>query len=107
MQVNKWSRGRIREWIQGEPESRLLRTEEQSHVAECISQIVDWYTGAIPTYLVDDFIVEVLRDSLSRAWGEADEVNRKALGLYVKFLYNNVGADWRSRAKSDFGDPEY
>jgi len=103
MAIRDFSPESIRDWILKEPEvPRFLDSEEVDHVADLLGKIAGWYEGDIPPYEMGDFLPEVLKDSLSGAWERADDTNRKALGLYVKFLFNNIPSDWKVKARKDF-----
>ena len=93
----------IKEWVLREEEARVLNGEEVDHVVRCLKKIADWYTKEIPPYMVGDFLRAVLLDSFSRVTRRADNINGKILHIYTKFLYNNIGSDWRERAQEDFG----
>ncbi len=103
MVIKTYSPEEIRKWILEEPEaSQFLDGQEIDHIVFHLGRIANWYADEIPSHLVGDFLQELLSDSLSRAWSAADNTNRKALGLYVKFLHNHIGGDWREKAKKDF-----
>jgi hypothetical protein len=74
----------------------LLTDEELDHVADCCMSIYNWYReGLRPGH----FLTGVLLNDLDMAVGCADHTNKKALALYIKFLYNVAPGDWREKAK--------
>jgi len=87
----------IRKWVREEPEGRSLSIEETAHVVTCLRDIVLWYGGGLPDYDLDPFMIAVVKNDFMRACGEADDINRKILPLYAKFLFNNLPGDWREK----------
>lgn len=56
-----------------------------------------WIEDGIPT---GDFLTAVLEDSLSRAFGRADDLNRAAMFSIVSWIYNEApGCCWGSKEK--------
>jgi len=86
----------IREWIRGEPESKLLDYQGVAHIAMCMKHILDWYENG---HALGSFLTAVVKNNLMEACGTADDTNRPNLSLYTKFLYNNVPLDYKKKAK--------
>lgn len=89
----------IRKWVKGESEGEHLSVEETAHVVLCLRDIVLWYGGGLPGYELDPFMVAVVKNDFTMACAQADDINKKVLPLYAKFLFNNLPGDWREKAK--------
>lgn len=85
----------IREYVERNNEPCLL-PDELDHVAMCLEHVTRWYYEDYP---LGDFLTAVVQNNFTEAVLRADDVNIKALKLYVWFLTWNIPGDWRQKAK--------
>lgn len=87
----------LREWVLAQSESVLLDEEGVDHVTYCISSINWWYVTAEP---LSDFLTAVVKNDLMEACGRADDINRKVLSIYAKYLHNCIPEDYKEKARN-------
>jgi len=92
----------IRGYVEKNNEPNLT-PEELDHVAMCMEYISKWYYEDYP---LGGFLTAVVRNDLTEAVFQADDINIKALKLYAWFLTWNLPADWRQKALSPTGVKE-
>lgn len=84
----------IREWVvlnvRLMPDS-ISTLDEIDHLVFCLEHLYRHYTEGYP---VGDFLSAVADNNLSESAVRADDVNRKALYLYVLFLANKLPYPW-------------
>ena len=87
----------IREWVASNADATLplprirFTRDELDHITMCLEHLYRYYTEGYP---VGDFLLAVADNNLSEAVARADDVNRKALYLYVLFLANKLPYPW-------------
>ena len=84
----------IRKYAEDNNEPNLT-SKELDHVAMCMEHIQKWYYEGYP---LGSFLTAVVKNDLTEAVFQADNVNIRALKLYAWFLTWNLPADWRSKA---------
>jgi len=84
----------IREYAERNNEPNLT-PDELDHVAMCMEHIQRWYYEDYP---LGGFLTAVVRNNLTEACFQADDVNIRALKLYSYFLTWDLPADWRQKA---------
>jgi len=84
----------IREYLERNNETGL-NSNELDHVAMCCEHISRWYYEDYP---LGGFLTAVVRNNLTEACFQADDINSKALKLYAYFLTWNLPGDWRMKA---------
>ena len=87
----------IKLWV-AQNNDGLLNGMEEVHVALCLHKITLWYWTGLA---LGGFLTAVAQDSLSRAIGHADDINRKAIYLYPMFLHWNLPSDYIKKAKGE------
>jgi hypothetical protein len=93
----------IRRWVvsnvKGLMPDILFSLDEVDHISMCLEHLYRHYTEGYP---IGDFLSAVADNNLSEAVVRADDVNRKALHLYVLFLANKLPYPWvLARRKSE------
>jgi len=58
--------------------------------------IYQWSVGQVS--FLGSFLKAVVDNDLGGAIGRADELNQRALSLYVRFLYNVAPSDYKNRS---------
>ncbi len=84
----------IREWVVSNVKLMSDTTfilDGVDHLVLCLEHLYRHYTEGYP---IGDFLSAVADNSLSEAVVRADDVNRKALYLYVLFLANELPYPW-------------
>ena len=89
----------IREWVEGELEYEgLLPEDTLNHLTMCLEHITFWYNKGYP---IGSFLTAVLQNDFMRATCLADDINRKYLYVYAKFIYDRLPADYKERIASE------
>ena len=93
---------RIREWVVSNvklmPDVNTT-LDDLDHIVNCLEHLYHHYTAGSP---IGDFLSAVADNNLAEAVVRADDVNRKALYLYVLFLANELPYSWvLARRKSE------
>lgn len=93
----------IKKWVVSNVKSLLpdilFTPDEIDHVSTCLEHLYKHYREGYP---IGDFLSAVADNNLSEAVVCADDVNRKALYLYVLFLANELPYPWvLARRKSE------
>lgn len=76
---------------------QLLTHDELVHVAQCCHHIYELHVGIRPR--IGNFLTAFIKNDLWKACMRADNVNRKALWVYVQFMYNVAPGLWRRTLK--------
>lgn len=95
--MQEYDRESIGNWVRKQWESEVLDVAEVGHVTDCLFSICQWYFHDKPLY--DPFFEALLSNNLMQTFAYADNTNQKVMGLYVKFLYNKLPADYRTKIK--------
>jgi len=74
-----------------------LTYNELAHIAQCCHHLYELHMGIRPC--VGDFLTAFIKNDLWKACMLADNVNRKALWVYVQFMYNVAPGLWRRTLK--------
>lgn len=69
--------------------------EEIEHIAMCCEHIYKWYYEDYP---LGGFLTSIVRNDLCEACFRADDINQRALKIYVLFLTWKIPADWRKKS---------
>lgn len=93
----------IRKWVKSNADilmhDTVLDPEDVNHIATCLEHLYRHFTEGYP---IGDFLSAVADNNLAEAVVRADDVNRKALYLYVLFLANKIPYPWvLARRKSE------
>ena len=85
----------IREWVVTNVRLMMpditFTLEDIDHLVLCLEHLYRHYTEGYP---VGDFLSAVADNNLSESVVRSDDVNRKALYLYVLFLANELPYPW-------------
>lgn len=85
---------RIREWVISHVKlmpSISLTLDDIDHLVSCLEHLYFHYTEGYP---IGGFLSAIADNNLSESVVRADDVNRKALYLYVLFLANELPYSW-------------
>ena len=85
----------IRKYAEDNNEPNLT-SNELDHVAMCMEHLQKWYHEDYP---LGNFLTAIVNNDLRNAVFQADDINIKALKLYVWFLTWNLPSDWRKKAQ--------
>lgn len=94
----------LKEWVESNAKSFMPKEsftqEELGHIAMCLHHIHLWYHEDYP---IGDFLTAVVRNDFTEVCFRADDINRRALIIYVMFLANRIPSGWRKKALAEAG----
>lgn len=87
-------RTEIRGYVERNSRNMNLSDEEKDHITVCLLHLWRWYKEDYP---VGEFLQAVIRNDFKEALGRADDVNLKAIILYVWYPYNEMPDGWAKK----------